>query len=280
MIILVNFVVIEDNAIHRKNNIKLITNYMMSNKLQFDIFEYEDYSKDLLNDISSFNDNSVYIIDLELPSGDGLDIARYIRNELNNWTSPIIIITAHVSLYYDVYKQRLQILDFIGKCEDIKSNLATCIDICIKMLSKPDVYRYTYKNIDYALTGELFKDIYSVSICHEKLKRVFCYEDLEEDSWYVDKDGLYVYTKQDLKGLDIKVLMQGRLFSNGDAYSDRGLHFQEIIDQRNLSSLSKNEVERISFDLFILYSHVREREAIPEIKKIRYPTRKPIRKVR
>ena len=120
MIILVNFVVIEDNAIHRKNNIKLITNYMMSNKLQFDIFEYEDYSKDLLNDISSFNDNSVYIIDLELPSGDGLDIARYIRNELNNWTSPIIIITAHVSLYYDVYKQRLQILDFIGKCEDIE----------------------------------------------------------------------------------------------------------------------------------------------------------------
>ena len=152
MIILVNFVVIEDNAIHRKNNIKLITNYMMSNKLQFDIFEYEDYSKDLLNDISSFNDNSVYIIDLELPSGDGLDIARYIRNELNNWTSPIIIITAHVSLYYDVYKQRLQILDFIGKCEDIKSNLATCIDICIKMLSKPDVYRYTYKNIDYAIS--------------------------------------------------------------------------------------------------------------------------------
>lgn len=137
-----------------------------------------------------------------------------------------------------------------------------------------------YKNIDYALTGELFKDIYSVRICHEKLKRVFCYEDLEEDSWYVDKDGLYVCTKQDLKGLDIKVLMQGRLFSNGDAYSDRGLHFQEIIDQRNLSSLSKNEVERISFDLFILYSHVREREAIPEIKKIRYPTRKPIRKVR
>ena len=137
-----------------------------------------------------------------------------------------------------------------------------------------------YKNIDYALTGELFKDIYSVRICHEKLKRVFCYDDLEEDSWYVDEDALYVYTKQDLHGLDIKVLMQGRLFSNGDAYSDRGLHFLEIVDQRNLSSLSKNEVERISFDVFILYSHVREREAIPEIKTIRYPTRKPIRKVR
>lgn len=152
MIILVNFVVIEDRDEHRKNNVKLITNYMMSNKLEFDIFEFNDISDMVLNDISKFNENTVYIVDLELPSGEGLDVVRYIRNELNNWISPIIIITAHVSLYYDVYKQRLQILDFIGKCEDIKSNLATCIDICIKMLSKPDVYRYTYKNIDYTIS--------------------------------------------------------------------------------------------------------------------------------
>lgn len=137
-----------------------------------------------------------------------------------------------------------------------------------------------FKNIDYAITGELFKDIYSVRICHEKLKRVFCYEDLEMDSWYADEDALYVYTCKDLRQLDIKVLMQGRLFNNGDAYSDRGLHYHEITNQRNLSALEDNEVERISFDIYILYSRKREREAIPKIKKIRYPTREPIRKVR
>lgn len=137
-----------------------------------------------------------------------------------------------------------------------------------------------YKNIDYAITGDLFKDIYSVRICHEKLKKVDCYKDLELDSWYADEDALYVCTKQDLHGLDIKVLMQGRLFENGDAYSDRGLHYYEITAQRNLSSLAANNVERISFDLSILYSHTRQREAIPEIKKIRYPSRRPIRKVR
>ena len=135
-----------------------------------------------------------------------------------------------------------------------------------------------YKNIDYAVTGELFKDIYSVRICKEKLERVFCYDDLVLDSWYVDEDALYVCTKQDLHSLDIKVLMQGRLFDDGDAYSDRGLHFHKIQAQRNLSGLEANNVERISFDLFILFSHTREREAIPEIKKIRYPTRRPMRK--
>jgi DNA-binding LytR/AlgR family response regulator len=148
---MINFVVVEDNSSHRKYNVNMITNYMMSNKLEFKIHEYNNYSKKLLNDIKGFGDNSVYIIDLELPSGDGLDIVRVIRNEYNNWVSPIIIITAHASLYYNVYKERLQILDFISKCEDIKKNLSLSIDICLRMFSKEKVYRYTYKNVDYAI---------------------------------------------------------------------------------------------------------------------------------
>lgn len=148
---MINFIVIEDNNNHRKYNVNMITNYMMSNKLEFKIFEYDNYSRKLLNDIKNFGENSVYIIDLELPDGDGLDIVRTIRNEYNNWASPIIIITAHASLYYNVYKERLQILDFISKCEDIKNNLSISIDICLRMFSKEKVYRYTYKNVDYSI---------------------------------------------------------------------------------------------------------------------------------
>lgn len=148
---MINFVVVDDNDIHRKNNVKNITNYMMRNKLEFDIHEYNDYSEKLLKNIKKFDNNCIYIIDLELPSGDGLDIVKTIRNEYNNWVSPIIIITCHVSLCYDVYKQRLQILDFIGKCEDIKTNLHESINICLKMLNKDNVYKYRYKNVDYTI---------------------------------------------------------------------------------------------------------------------------------
>ena len=59
-----------------------------------------------------------------------------------------------------------------------------------------------------------------------------------------------------------------------------GIHFQQIINPKNLSALEDNDVERISFELFILYSHTRTRETIPEIKKVSYPSRKPMRKVR
>ncbi len=128
-----------------------------------------------------------------------------------------------------------------------------------------------YKNIDYALTGDLFKDVYSVILEKEKLKRVFLFDDLELDSFYIDEDALYICTKKNLRTLEMKVLLQGRLFENGDSYSDRGIHYYELSNQRNLSSLEENEVERISFDMYILYSHRREREEIPKVKRIRLP---------
>ena len=134
-----------------------------------------------------------------------------------------------------------------------------------------------YKNIDYALTGELFKDIYSVKIGKDTLKKVFNYEDIVDDSWYVDNEALYVKTNKQLKNLNIEVILQGQLFKNGDAYPDRGLHFHQIVDPKNLSALEDNDVERVSFDLFILYSHVKTRENIPDIKGIQFPVRDQVR---
>lgn len=128
-----------------------------------------------------------------------------------------------------------------------------------------------YKNIDYALTGELFKDVYSVVLEKQKLQRVNDFNCLKLDTFYIDEDALYICTKKNLKTLEMKVLLQGKLFENGDAYSDRGIHYYELSNQRNLSSLEDNEVERISFDMYILYSHKREREEIPKVKRIRLP---------
>lgn len=148
---MVNFVVVDDNKLHRKRIVNTILSGMMDNKIEFDIFEFKDLDKDLNKYIKNDKHNSIYILDLELTNGDGIDIARTIRNEYNNWISPIIIITAHSSLYYEVYKQRLQVLDFISKCENIEKNLKENIDICLRMLNVDRVYRYVYKNIEYSI---------------------------------------------------------------------------------------------------------------------------------
>ena len=124
---------------------------MMNNKIDFDIKEFSDYEKSLVKYIKNDKNRSIYILDLELPNGDGIEIARMIRDECNNWISPIIIITAHSSLYYEVYKQRLQVLDFIPKCSNIEKNLNENIDICLRMLNIDSVYRFIYKNIEYSI---------------------------------------------------------------------------------------------------------------------------------
>ena len=148
---MINFILVDDNDNHRKKVNNMIVSKMMNNKIEFKVYQFSDYSNELLKFIRLNKEDCIYILDLELPNGDGIDIARMIRNDTNNWINPIIILTAHSSLYYEVYKQRLQILDFIGKCEDVKTNLSENIDICLRMLNKDKVYRYTYKSIDYTI---------------------------------------------------------------------------------------------------------------------------------
>lgn len=148
---MINFIVVDDNNIHRKKVNNIIISIMMNNKIGFEVEEFSDFDANLLDYFKNPKPNSVYILDLELPSGDGIDIARKIRNEYNDWLSPIIIITAHTSLYYQVYKQRLQILDFIGKSDNIEKNLSENIAICLRMLNMDSVYKFTYKNTDYTI---------------------------------------------------------------------------------------------------------------------------------
>ena len=149
---MIDFIIVDDNKQHRTELNKLIVSEMMENKLEFMVNEFDDYSKKLLTYIKNNKDNAIYILDLELPNGDGIDVARYIRDEKDDWLSPIIILTAHTSLYYNVYKQRLQVLDFVSKFSDMKANIKENIEICIRMLNKERVYRYTYKNIEYTIS--------------------------------------------------------------------------------------------------------------------------------
>jgi DNA-binding LytR/AlgR family response regulator len=147
-----NFIIVEDNKNHKKRAKDIIVSFMMKNKYEFNIYEFDDYCQELINCINKNRSEAVYLLDLELPNGDGIDIARYIRNECNDWRSPIIICTAHTSLAFEAYKQRLQILDFIGKCFDVEENIVENLKICMKMLENDKSYRYRYKNIDYSIS--------------------------------------------------------------------------------------------------------------------------------
>ena len=129
----------------------------------------------------------------------------------------------------------------------------------------------TYRNKSFAIMeDDLFKDIYGIKIGETILKRVQIKDDLVMDSFCPRDDYLYLKTDKDLKKIEIKTLMQGRLFSNGLSYSDMGIHTYNLSKQRNLSALNENEVERISFDLEILFSKKLDREELPVLRRVAF----------
>lgn len=202
-----------------------------------------------------------------------LDFQRYLEKsyaQYRHWQGGVFqidIYSRNIIEAHNIYDKLVdRIYDFF--------NLETLVYSWTPQFEEIDMN--TYKNIAYAIPEEedkrLFKDIYSVTIGDTKFQKKFAYEDLELDCFYVDEDALYVCTEKNIKNIQIKVLLQGRLFQNGDAYSDRGLHYHELSDQRNLSALEDNDVERISFDLMVIFSYKREREQLPKVNRIRYPT--------
>ena len=211
---MINFVIVDDNSIHRKKIHNVIFRTMLENKLDYKIYEFDDYKKELRKFISNDLKDTIYILDLELPSGDGIEVARSIRNNFNNWISPIIIITAHTSLYYEVYKQRLQVLDFIGKCQDIEKNLKENIDICLKMLNKESVYRYLYKNVEHSIN----------------LSQID----------YIQRDGrkTKIVTKDKIYYQNISVLEMKKRLPNYFVNSSKGI----LINMKNVKEIDWNEL--------------------------------------
>ena len=130
-----------------------------------------------------------------------------------------------------------------------------------------------YKNPSYTIDGVLFIDVYHIEVCNKPLRRVFSLDELTDESFYIDEEALYVNTQYKIKTIKISVITQGRLFDDKTSPSNRGIAFHEIGDPRNLSELEDNEVERISFDIYILFAAKRTRDKLPDVNATRIKTK-------
>lgn len=161
---MINFVLVEDNNLHRKNTEKIILKYMMKNKYNFNIFSYDKETEELINHIKNNDENNIYILDFELPNTNALDLARIIRK--SDWRSPIIILTAHGGMAFESFKQRLQILDFISKQYKAEENLIESFNICMKQFNLSKSLKLNYNYTDYNIPFN--KILY---ICRDTVER-------------------------------------------------------------------------------------------------------------
>ena len=157
VIILINFIIVEDNPKHRKNIEKIVVNYMMKNTSEFETFLFEKNTEKFLEVVNAAI-NKIYILDFELPGTNAIEISRIIRKI--DWISPIIILTAHGGMALESFKQRLQILDFISKQYEAENNLIEALDVCMSQLKVSESLKFNYKHVDYNILFENIQYIY------------------------------------------------------------------------------------------------------------------------
>lgn len=155
---MINFVIVEDQANQREHISKLIIKYMMKNKFEFDIIEFETETKKLREFIQESENNNIYILDFQLPNSNAIEIARYIRQ--SDWKSPVIVLSAYGGMAYETFKQRLQILDFVNKQFEVEKNLFELFDICLKQLEVSASLKFKTNGIDYNIPFDKIIYIY------------------------------------------------------------------------------------------------------------------------
>ena len=149
---MIDFIMVEDNLCYINESKKIIDKVMMSYDIDYDFMVYDKYRKELLN-----KDNfKIYIVSYKK---DSIELIKYIREELDDWKSLIIILYRNKDDKEKVLKENLFILDYVNKRKYFKEKLLRNIQICLKNYDqRPNSLKYTYKNILYNI--EFNKIIY------------------------------------------------------------------------------------------------------------------------
>ena len=137
---MINFIICEDNKYVREIEESIISKIAMPYDFNYIVHSFDKYSVKMKNIINTPSDIKIYILDLELPNKSGVEIAREIRKI--DWDSVIIIVTSHDELELKLLKEKLLILDFISKFDDIEKFLTKTINMVIKNLDTKKVLNF------------------------------------------------------------------------------------------------------------------------------------------
>jgi len=148
---MIEFIICEDDkelSLLYKN---IIDKIMMNYDIDYQLDIHDGYDKNWKN--KTTNDNfKVYILDLKTKEGTGLDAARYIREELDDWQSMIIVVTAYPEYKYEALGKRLMLVDFVSKLDNLNQRLEQAIKISLKNFDKrPNTLKYEYKKVLYSI---------------------------------------------------------------------------------------------------------------------------------
>lgn len=91
---MINFIICDDNENFLMREKKLVNNFMMNYDADYKITDFSDYTEEFFQAMYDETCFKIYLLDIQTDTNSGLNVARRIREEQDDWISIIIIITA------------------------------------------------------------------------------------------------------------------------------------------------------------------------------------------
>lgn len=144
-----NFIIYEDEDKFTKRYENVILKIMVQTNLNYKIIRYTEYNDNMYDELSILDGKKIYILDIEVPGKNGIELAREIRKN-GDWESPIIIVTSHNEFQSVGYTGKILMLDFIDKSSNIERNLNEALSIAFDIINEK-------KTICFVIRGEMYQ---------------------------------------------------------------------------------------------------------------------------
>ena len=148
-IIMLRFIICEDNKEFLNRISNVITKVMMPYNFEYKINKFTQYNKEVEEIIYNKDEIKIYILDIELPEISGLEIASKIRED--DLESIVIFITSHPEFKNDIFYSRLLAMDYISKIKFWEERFENTINYTIKTLNKKNVLMFEYNYNSYRI---------------------------------------------------------------------------------------------------------------------------------
>lgn len=159
---MINFIVCEDEKVLRNETKDIIDSLMMNYDIDYKIDEFEGYNTKFEEIAKKDTGFKIYLLDIKTKKGSGIDAARIIREQYDDWNSVIILITSYSEYKYEALCSRLFLLDYINKLDNCQKKIKEDLIIAMKH------YDNRYNMLSYEYNHTCYKVEYRQMIYIEK----------------------------------------------------------------------------------------------------------------
>ncbi len=146
-----NFILYEDDEVFISRYREVINKLMGKSKMDYKICSIKKYNDETIEQLNSIVGRKVYLLDVEVPGLNGIDLARKIRKN-GDWVSPIVVVTSHDEFKVVGFTGKILMLDFISKLEEsLENNLIETLKVALKIQSYRPSYDFSYKGDYFSL---------------------------------------------------------------------------------------------------------------------------------